>query len=269
MLKMRKLSVLVGAALVLFALVGAQAANEFSRSALPPGRSMTFDLPTAGACAVTQNTDPNQVVSDTSVACAAGGVTTDNSYVRVFDLDDDHSITGQFCVKSLDYAIETAVGAGGTQTMSINTYCLPEGLPPFFAFMVFQDGVTFPQADANLAMFNQLVGGCCNADVEELVVEIKTDDCLTNGTCLQNFIGANDLGQIGPSYIAAEDCGIVDPTDVATFGFPNSHWIMEVFGEGDCVPPPTPAVGGIGMALMVLVFLGTSAYFVRRRRLAS
>jgi hypothetical protein len=268
---MRKLSVLVGVAVVLFAMVGAHAANSLQRSALPRGHVVKFDVPTAGACVITQNTDPNQVISGNSVACAAGGVTTDNSWVRVFDLDDDHGVSGQFCVKSLDYGIETTVGAGGSQPLTVNTYCLPEGLPPFFAFMVFQDGVTFPVADASLVLLNQTVGGCCNADLEELVVEIKSEDCLNNGTCLQNFIGANNLGQSGISFIAAEDCGIVDPTDVATFGFPDSAWVMEVFGEGEgCTgPPPTPAIGGIGMALMVLVFLGTSVFFMRRRRLAS
>src|SRR6185436_1773755 len=60
------------------------------------------------------------------------------------------------------------------------------------------------------------------------------------------FIGSNNLGQSGPSYISAASCGIANPTNLASIGFPNMHIVMNVLGAcGPCATPtptPTPSV---------------------------
>ena len=63
----------------------------------------------------------------------------------------------------------------------------------------------------------------------ELVVEIFTPDGQTAGHSF--FIGSNNLGQTGPSYLLAADCGVTVPTPTGSIGFPGMHIVMNVTGE--------------------------------------
>ena len=75
------------------------------------------------------------------------------------------------------------------------------------------------------------------AGTSELVMEVFTPSGQTDGNFF--FIGSNALPQTGPSYISATACGLTNPTDVSTIGFPNMHIVLNVLGS--CVPgTPTP-----------------------------
>jgi len=54
-----------------------------------------------------------------------------------------------------------------------------------------------------------------------------------NGQTANNsfFIGSNALGQSGPSFIRAADCGVAEITNLAAIGFPNMHLVMSVSGN--------------------------------------
>jgi hypothetical protein len=224
---------------------------------------------------ITQNTDPNTLVGGTSIACSGGGITTDNHWWRLFDLDDDHALLNTLTVASLDYAIETAVGP--TQNITATMYCLDEGLPFLLEFLTQVGQTTVPQQDAELEFFNIPIGGSCDTASQDLAVDMGTEDCLAGeADCLSLFIGANDLGQSGPTYVHADDCGIFDPVDTAALGFVSVHIVYVVNGEadggtgdggagdgGDGGGGDVPASTGIGMLLMVLVLLGSGAYYVR------
>jgi hypothetical protein len=277
MLNTKRLAVVAGAAMVLFCIGAAQAVErdfQFSTSSLEAGRFMRYkDVQTAAPITITQNTDPNVVTAGSSVACANAGITTDNSAWRLFDLDDDHGITGTFFVQSLDFGEETVTEP---QDVTLNAYCIGEGLPFFTIFLTFIDSTTVNLGPTDLSLHSGTFSGSgsCNADTEDLAIEIKTTDCLNDGTCLQNFIGANSSGQSAPSYISAEDCGLNDPTDTALIGFPNTHWVMTVHGDGEGGTTTTttgavPAVGQLGIVLMVLTLLVTGGYYMRRRQVAS
>ena len=58
-------------------------------------------------------------------------------------------------------------------------------------------------------------------DATVLVVEVFTPNGQTAGNSF--FIGSNALGQTAPSYLAAADCGVTEPTDTAAIGFPGMH----------------------------------------------
>jgi hypothetical protein len=94
-------------------------------------------------------------------------------------------------------------------------------------------------------------------------MEVTGADCLGSGACLQFFIGANDNGQTDPGYLAATDCGIVNPTDIALLGFPDDHIVMTV--NGDTGGRGVPALGPAGTMILVLALLGGSALFLRRQ----
>jgi hypothetical protein len=281
MLNIRKSMILV--ALLVLCVGAAAAQTSFTTSPLTPGNFVVRDIihPLAPQ-QLTQNSDPNTLVSGTSVACSGGGITTDNHWWRLFDLDDDHLLTDTLTIASVDYGIETSVGP---QSMTATTHCLDEGLPFLLSFLTLADSNTVNQPEAELEFFNIAVGGSCDTATQDLALDMSTDDCLESGTCLSLFIGCNDLGQSAPFYVHADDCGIFDPVDLAGLGFPNAHGVYVVngdagggtgdggsgdgagdgAGDGGGDGGGVPASTGIGMLLMVLVLLGSSAYFLRRR----
>ncbi len=122
---------------------------------------------------------------------------------------------------------------------------------------------------ANLTFFDTNIGGCCDAATEDLVVGIISPDCDGPGdpNCPadsgQMFMGGNSQLQTRPYYINAEDCGIVDPIDTQLLG-PVDAYHLQVITVVE-VPEAVPAATGIGMLLMVLILIGTGAYFMRRQ----
>ena len=59
-----------------------------------------------------------------------------------------------------------------------------------------------------------------------------------NGQAAGNFffIGSNAAGQTGPSYLAAQTCGINEPATTATIGYPGMHIVMNVTGTTGAEP---------------------------------
>jgi hypothetical protein len=268
MSKVRTLSFAIGAALILCTLGSdAQAAGAafhkapgVDRGAV--GRKVRL---TAAPVSLTQNVDPNTVEDGLSVACSAGGVTTANTWMRRFRLASSYGINGPFCVTSLDFGVELLTG--GTM-LTVASHCNPvsSNVPGVILLsdLVLQDSVTFNGTDGSLYFQNTVLGGCCTGATDDLVMEVTGADCLGSGACLQFFIGANDNGQTDPGYLAAADCGIVNPTDIALLGFPDDHIVMTVNGDSEG-GGTVPALGPMGVTLLVLALLGGSAFFLRRQ----
>jgi hypothetical protein len=220
---------------------------------------------------ITQSTDPDTIESGSGVACSGGGLTTENSWLRLFDLDGDHGLLGTFAAESVDWGMETLTG---TLPFVVNIYCLDDGMPFLYSFMTLVGTGTTVVADEVLTFHNTTVSGSCDTATQSMAVELFGDDCGILGTCTLYWIGANGLGQTAPSYIASLSCGIADPTDLAAIGFPNSHVVMKVNGNdggGDDGGGPddgggdVPATTGVGLMLLVLALGGGSAYFLRRK----
>jgi len=278
MLNHKKATAVALAALVLFAAGTAVQAAELGLSNIPHNGQYVVktNIHPLTPQSITQNTDPNSLTAGT-VACSAAGTTTENSYFRLFDLDTDHGLTGSFCAESLDYGVETAVDLGVPQTTATTTACLDDGMPYLGLFLTEVGSGTTGQADADLEFFNVATSGCCDADTQSMSIELEAPiDCTIAG-CGALFFGSNNLGQSAPTYIASGSCGIVDPTDMAAIGFPDVAIVMVVHGDGTDgngggdgggdggSDGPVPASNGIGMVLMLVALLGSSAYFMRRR----
>jgi len=278
MLNHKKATVLVMAALVLFTVGTVAQAAELGFSNLPQDGTIVVksNIHPLTPQSITQNTDPNTLSAGT-VACSNAGTTTENSYFRLFDLDVDHALSGMFCAESLDYGVETAVDLGVPQVTAVTTACLDDGLPYLDLFLTEVGSETHPQPDADLEFFNVTASGCCDAGGQSMSVELEAPTDCTVAGCGQIFYGSNNLGQSAPTYIASASCGIVDPTDMAAIGFPDVHVIFVVHGDGTDgngggdgggdggSDGPVPASNGIGMVLMLVILLGSSAYFMRRR----
>lgn len=209
---------------------------------------------------------PHQITQNASTninrsAFCGSPITYDSGYWRVFDLDADHGLTGQFCVESVDYGIHSAIGP--TQNLTANVFCLDDGLPFVLDSLNLVGTNAVPQPDAVHQLFNIEVGGCCDADTQRLVVELLTDDCTVTGTCTRLRIGMNDAGQTAPTYWTAEDCGHIEPVDLADIWEDEFHVIMVVNGQDEI--PDVPATTGVGSALLLLIVVGSGVYFMRGR----
>jgi hypothetical protein len=218
---------------------------------------------------ITQSTDPYTIQDNTSIACV-GAVTTENAWLRLFDLDDDHGLVDTFTVESVDWGTQRAVGP---VDLTLSVYCLDEGLPFLYQFMDVRDSTALSLADIELEFHNTAIGGSCDTATEDMAVEIFAEHCDITG-CISYFVGMNTQGETAPAYIASASCGIPEPLDLSVICFGiDCDLVMVVNGDGvvgddggadDGGGSDVPATTGVGAVLLLLTLLGSGAYFLRR-----
>ncbi|MGE0636859.1 MAG: HYR domain-containing protein, partial [Bacteroidia bacterium] len=172
---------------------------------------------------LTESLDQSIVFAN-SVSCNAGGLHANNSYMRVFDLPA-LGYTNDFYINSVDVGIEDATGAGGSQPATLNLYSLTG--PLLFANLTLLATEAVTVADQSLSVLNIPLANQLTVPAgTTLVVEFFTPDGQVAGHSL--FVGTNNLGQTGDTYLAAADCGVPEPTNVADIGFPGMHWVLNI-----------------------------------------
>jgi hypothetical protein len=138
---------------------------------------------------------------------------------------------GPFEVCAVEFGIEIATsGDGVSQPAEVRLYAYDGSEPPTFAALgapITVAAVDVP--DQSLTLFTVDVSATV-ADGLALAVEIFTPDGQDAGNSF--FIGSNANGQTGPTYLAAADCGVTEPTPTEDLpgGFPDMHMVMTVFG---------------------------------------
>jgi hypothetical protein len=171
-----------------------------------------------------------------SVSCNNGIGHTDNTYMRVFNLADFGILT-DLNTTMVQVGIESATGAGGQQPATVNIYTLSG--PLVWANLTLIGTVDTVVSDQALTIIDVPIATTVPAG-SEMVVEFFTPDGQATSTLL--WVGSNNLGQTGPTYLAAAGCGIVEPTDTAVIGFPGMHLVMNVAGETGPAAPDTVEV---------------------------
>ena len=180
-----------------------------------------------GSTTITHSTSQT-ILSGNSVSCNLTGLHADNSYFRAFNLTN-FGITEDFNITMVEIGIEQATGAGGTQPITVNLWTSSQPFPTGFPGSVTQIGTAdINVPDQSLTLFQIPVTGTAPAG-SELVVEIFTPDGQTAGHSF--FIGSNNLGETGPSYLLAADCAVNVPTPTGNIGFPGMHIVMNVTGD--------------------------------------
>jgi len=200
--------------------------QSFSTSSLKPGESANNSNRSVTATYFITHSTSQSIISGNSISCNAGGLHTNNSYMRVFDLVNDFSISGPIDVTSIDFGIELADGATGTQPVTINIYTLSGSLLFSNLTLIASQPIYIP--DLSLTIVNVPISASIPAG-SLLVVEIYTPSGQISGNSF--FVGSNNLGQTGPTYLAAADCGVPQPTNIASIGFPGMHLVLNVYAE--------------------------------------
>lgn len=219
-----------------------------------------------GATLLTQSTSQS-IIALNSVSCNAGGLHTDNSYFRSYDMT---AFASGFDVCEIQVGVEEAVGTGGSQPITVNVYANSGAAFPNGTLALL--GTASPSvADQSLTVLTVPLAASVPAGTTEMVIEVFTPDGQAAGNSF--FIGSNNLGESGPSYLAAADCGITVPTPTAGIGFANMQIVLNASGDAAGGPPPpsvveVPTLGGWGLALLVVVLAGAAFVALRKRAVA-
>ncbi|HEY6942204.1 hypothetical protein [Dokdonella sp.] len=184
--------------------------------------------PACGSITITQSSTQT-ITPSNSVACNNGTSHTDNSYFRAFDLASLGAPNG-LDVCEVQFGVEQATGASGTQPVTVNLYTSDPLFPNGFPGSLTAIGTAtadVPNA-ASGTIYSVPVTGSAPAG-SQLVVEVFTPD----GSAAPNlfFIGSNTDAESGPSYLAAADCGLSAPADTASIGFPTMHIVLNAIGN--------------------------------------
>ena len=181
-------------------------------------------IATGGSITITHST--SQVITiGNSVSCNAGGLHTDNSYYRVFDLANDFGIVDTFDVTAVQYGIEQATSAT-TQPIQVRLYTLNGAFT--LANLTAIGNTTDNISSQSGTIYTSLVNGTVPPN-GILVVEVFSPNGQTTNNSF--FIGSNAAGQSDPSYIRAADCGLAQPAATGSIGFPNMHIVINVIGN--------------------------------------
>ena len=181
-------------------------------------------IATGGSITITHST--SQVITvGNSVSCNAGGLHTDNSYYRVFDLANDFGIVDTFDVTAVQYGIEQATSAT-TQPIQVRLYTLNGAFT--LANLTAIGNTTDNISSQSGTIYTSLVNGTVPPN-GILVVEVFSPNGQTTNNSF--FIGSNAAGQSDPSYLRAADCGLAQPAATGSIGFPNMHIVINVIGN--------------------------------------
>ena len=183
-----------------------------------------------GTTVLTQSTSQT-ITSLNAVSCNNGVGHTDNSYSRAFSMG---SFPNGFNVCALQFGVENATGAGGSQPATVNIYA-NTGAPYPGGTAALVGTANAVVADQSLTILEVAVTAAIPAGAE-LIAEVFTPDGQTAGNLF--FMGSNDQGESGPSFLKAATCGVANPTATSAIGFSNFQFVMNVLG--------TPVAAGVG-----------------------
>jgi hypothetical protein len=170
------------------------------------------------------------ITSLNSVACSdtTTGVTRENSYYRVFRLQD-FGVTTTFTATRVDVGIEeAAAGIGTTQAIQVRLYTLAGAfvLPNLTAIagqtVTVQNASSLSVVQVPLAPVGVAPAG------STLVAEVFVPDGLAANNVF--FVGSNAATETGPSYIRAPLCGATQPATFASLAQPQVHIVLTVTG---------------------------------------
>ena len=197
-----------------------------------------------------------EIVQFNSVACQNGSGHTDNSYFRAFNLVD-FGIETDFTLSEVQFGVESAAALGDSQLVVVNAYLSDEPFPTGTITLI--DSATLVIEDQELTILSTPLSAVVPAG-SEIVLEVFTP--LGEGGNIF-FIGSNPFGQTGPTYLAAADCGLPDPLDIAEIGFPDMQIVMNLVGQVQSAPQlvVSPQMGIVkdGESVEVIVSLDASS----------
>ncbi|NBB91967.1 MAG: S8 family serine peptidase, partial [Gammaproteobacteria bacterium] len=162
-----------------------------------------------GGTLLTQTGD-NDILEANSVACPTGP----NFLYRRFVMDDHPEISGGVQVNSVEFGVQEGVV---DQTITATLYSIPKSVP--------ENTIDISQlteigtADIQVSPADDLTWVV--VDAEGTIADTANNDLVVEiaATGADPFyIGATDSSESRPGFVAAENCGITEPTTVVSIG---------------------------------------------------
>lgn len=183
----------------------------------------------ADAQIMSHSVNSTTIQAAASINCSNANGHADNSYWRSYTLCG-FNIDDEIIVNSVSFGVENSTPGAAFTTQPINVRIYEDPTP----------GNISPVAGLNLLYTEQFQLGTIAQSIftatfaapvvvachTTIVVEINSPNGQTDGHLF--FIGANNLGQTGPSYISSAPCSITEPTNTASINFPDMQIIIDV-----------------------------------------
>lgn len=195
----------------------------------------------AGAQTITQS-ESLEVAAASTISCnAQGAAIADNHYFRFFELENDHDITSDYTITSVDFGIEGIVNlANGEYPITVRLYATTGSradFPDDFADltnMTLLGEETYQVPDQEVSVFTAAINGVVPAG-SDLIVEIFYEGDPEGQTAL--FLGSNGEGETHPTYLmspGAEGCQIDVPTPIEDIVANSTvHLVLSVTGTSE------------------------------------
>ena len=220
---------------------------------------LALGQPVSGISA-SQSVNSTTITAGNSVTCSAGGIHVQNFFYRYFDTTltgagqewdglGGVAVAGQFKIDSINLGIEVATAGAGAAT--------PGFQPIIIRLYVDTPVPSFPGAQplpinavstTNYLVADTAVGVVVNIPLtgpaylftigDKIIVEIELVDGTAPGNSM--WLGSNNLGETGPTYLVSAPCGVTVPTTVATIGFPLMALVSDLLYSAPGGPPVLP-----------------------------
>lgn len=181
----------------------------------------------------------SQNISQGGPRCGRTGlpITSSNNFLRTYTLAD-FGIDIGFSVTAVQFGIRLVDGPA--LPLQARIYLL-EGDFVFANMTLLGSSTVTVDSNNNNSVITIPVDAVIPAGAT-LVAEVFVDESESSNF----FPGANSEGATAPSYIASAGCNIPEPVNIASIGFPNSHYILNVVGEsGDGLFVLEPKTGTV------------------------
>jgi hypothetical protein len=175
---------------------------------------------------ISQSVDPVSV-TDSGVACfsAATGEYRDNAFLRSYTMSA-FGVTGDFDVTSVEYA-QGAADDGKVITLNLYT-ATDEDLTLATLTLIGTANHTSAAAD-DLTLISVPFSSTIPAGSIVALEVFAADGGILTGQTF--FPGYNAAGENAPSYLLSVGCNIATPTTVASIGFPDNQYVMNIVGN--------------------------------------
>ena len=183
------------------------------------------------------------------VACAAGRITTENSFARCYPPSVE-----SFTIRCVDIGIRS--NTGSDLPAALNIYIDSDGCPPTHPgidLVLLSSELFIIPADTFLELFEiELSAPVLIYAGETLVVELDYP-AHTDGAVRP---GMNVSGQTAHTYARSEPCGIPKYVPLGTLDFPCCHWVQVVKGLARGIPGDLDGDGVVGVLDLLILLAG-------------
>lgn len=180
-----------------------------------------------GNAQITLTQSTSTTIGTGTIACTAGGITSDNIYYRNYDL----AALGysQFDVSQVTFGVQTASNVDPAFAVDVIIFShTGAAFPGGTLTQVSSVSVPIVAADAGTLKTIPIVASV--AAPATLVVAISIPNEVDASHTTSFFIGSNSAGQSAPGYLSSDGCGLSTPGTLASIGFPDVHIILNVTG---------------------------------------